>query len=433
MRIGVVGLGRLGLPMAALYASHGFDVLGIDQSEWLVGEVKQGRCPIQETGLEELLTTCGERLQVTTDYGTLGESSIVFIIVPTPSDKSGAFSNEYVLSAIRSIGQAVKGLNQIPLVVVTSTVMPGTMETIVKPELEKILGKEAHLCYNPEFIALGSVIANMEHPDSLLIGESDEKSGNLLSQFYYIFHNGSPPPICRMSLWNAEVAKISLNISLTAKISLANTIASVCERIPNGNVEDVVRFIGLDSRIGHKFLQSGLGAGGTCLPRDQRAFISFAKQYGVECPMQKAIDVVNMSQVVRVADRIVQLVERGKTVSVFGLTYKPNTPVVEESPAIRLSQELSEQYQVKVYDPQGMENAEKLLGNWVEYSQDINSCLHQSDLCVIATPWDAFKTLTHKEFKVMRRAIVFDCWRILDRQNLESHGIEYHAVGISDA
>ncbi len=435
MKIGVVGLGKLGAVMAALYASRGFDVVGVDQNEWLVEEIRQGRCPIQETGLEELLASCKNKLQVTTTYDNVRDARIIFIIVPTPSNKNGEFSSDYVLSAVRSIGLVVKGLNQIPLVVVTSTVMPGTMEMVIKPELERIIGKEPSLCYNPEFIALGSVIRDMEHPDSILIGESDEESGNLLSEFYHQFHGSNVPPISRMSLWNAEFAKLALNTFVTAKISLANTYAMLCNIMPQGDVDSITNFLGLDSRIGHKYLKGGLGYAGECFPRDCRAFITFASKLGIETPLQKATDKVNGMILNSVVKDCLKLLSEysGETVSVLGLTFKPNTPIVTESQSLSIARILSKHYRVKVYDPMGIENAKKELGDLVEYSSDVSSCLYQSDLCVLATPWGIFKELCPRDFDAMRTRVILDCWRFFDRVKLEQVGVMYFAIGINDA
>lgn len=443
MHLSVVGMGKLGLVMAALYASRGYEVIGVDQNEWLVDEIKQGRCPIQETGLEKLLASCNyrlyhTRLRVTTDYDAVRGTSIVFVIVPTPSNKDGAFSNDYILSAVRSIGLAVKELSHPPLIVITSTVMPGTMEMVIKPELEKILGKKCgqgfKLCYNPEFIALGSVIRDMEKPDAILIGESDEESGNILSEFYHSFHKGNPPLICRMSLWNAEFAKIALNAFLTTKVNLANTYAMICGAIPKGDVDAVTSFLGLDSRIGVKFLKGGVSAGGTCLPRDNRAFAVFAKELGIPTPIQCAsIEFSNIidAHVVKQATEL--LMGKGKkVVSILGLTYKPNTPIVEESASLAIAKALSKNYRVKVYDPMGMGNAKKELGDSVEYSEDIAHCLFQSDLCIIATPWPVFGELTRQDFLgFMRMPVVLDCWRVLNKAQFAGSGVKYRAIGVN--
>jgi UDPglucose 6-dehydrogenase len=441
MKVSIIGLGKLGLPMAAIHAYKGYETIGLDVSEWLVNEIKVGRCPIYEPGLEELMARMNHRLQVTTSYDeAVSSSDVSFIIVPTPSGEDGKFSNDYVLSAIRGIAPVLKEKKGYHLIVVTSTVMPGTMENVVKPEIEKLSGKKCGkdfgLCYSPEFIALGNVIDGMLNPDAVLIGESDDEAGLMLEGIYKKVCANNPP-IRRMSWWNAEVAKLMLNVYVTTKISLANTYAEVCERIPDGDVDDVTGFLGLDKRIGARFFKGGLGFGGPCFPRDGRAFIAFAKGLGVDCPIQQAVDGFNESHGFNIARRAMGLLQYpfNKTVSVLGLTYKPNTNVVEESASLEMVKILcNAKLKVKVFDPAGMDNAKHEVYELeeVENAKDIVDCLIGSDLCVFATPWDMFKALKAGVFvKNMRKPVVLDCWRVLDGERLGREGVEYHAVGVN--
>ena len=441
VHLNIIGLGKLGLPMAAIHAYRGYDVIGLDVSEWLVNEVKVGRCPISETGLEELMPKLNNRLQVTTNYDeAVGNSDVSFIIVPTPSGEDGKFSNDYVLSAIRNIASVLKNKRGYHLVVVTSTVMPGTMENEVKPELEmlsgKKCGKDFGLCYSPEFIALGNVIDGMLNPDAVLIGESDKKAGSMLEGIYRKVCTNNPP-IRHMSWWNAEVAKLSLNVFMTTKMSLANMYAEVCKEIPLGDVDDVTGFLGLDSRIGSKYLKGATSWGGPCFPRDGRAFITFAKEMGIDCPIQRAVVDFNREYNSNFARRAMALLDYpfNKTVSILGLTYKPNTDVVEESASLEMARMFCNAgLKVRVFDPAGMENAKgELEGLEIEYAKDIADCLSGSDLCVLATPWDAFRALKAGMFVGnMRKPMVLDCWRMLDGKELMELGIEYHAVGVNN-
>lgn len=404
MKVSVIGLGKLGLPMAAFYASKGHNVVGLDVSEEMIRRLCLGECPIDETDLEPLLSR--QHINFTTSFADVTDSEIVFIIVPTPSLPNGRFSNEYILNVLLCL-DAYEGL-----VVITSTVMPGSCEREFKSLLPK-----AKLTYNPEFIALGSVLRNLEHPDAILIGEDNEEAGDKLESFHRTLYD---VPICRMSLWNAELAKISLNVFITTKISLANTVAEVCERIPKGNVEDIVHFLGLDSRIGPKFMVSGLGFGGPCFPRDNEAFISFAEELKTNHQLQSATDEFNDMHYRDIAARAHELC-KGDTVSILGLTYKPFTSVVEESRALRVAEMLGKYFKVKVYDPQGIPNAKKELSG-VEYCDSVSECLKDSDLCIIATPWPEFADLDLKGMTVL------DCWRILK----DTKGVNYHAVGVND-
>lgn len=442
MRLSVIGLGKLGLPMAGIFASKGYDVIGLDVNKEIVEQIQQGHCPIQETGLEQLLAEVDPGLQVTTSYEeAISNTDATFIIVPTPSDKTGKFSNEYVLSAIRNIAPIMKEKQGYHLIVITSTVMPGTMDKVIKPELERLTGlecgKDFGLCYNPEFIALGSVIKGMTNPDAILIGESDPHSGLILEEFYKDICDNSPPTV-RMSWWNAELAKLALNVFITTKVSLANTFADVCSKMPTGNIDDITKFLGLDSRIGHKYLKGGLGFGGPCFPRDNRAFIEFAKGLKVKCPLQEATNKFNNgynNTIVAEAIKLLgisdfQLISNGlinKTVSVLGITYKPDTNVTEESSALKVAQILAScGAKIKVYDPAGKGS------NELTNTSNIEECLQGSDLCIIAVPWQEFKGLSLDSFKVMRQPKILDCWRILNSKAFINSGVEYHALGVNN-
>ncbi|MBA7498658.1 GDP-mannose 6-dehydrogenase [subsurface metagenome] len=442
MKLSVIGLGKLGLPMAGVFASKGYDVIGLDINKEIVEQIQQGHCPVQETGLEQLLASLNPKLQVTTNYNeATNNTDITFIIVPTPSDKTGKFSNEYVLSAIRNIAPILKEKKEYHLVVVTSTIMPGTMDKVIKPELEELTGLECvrdfGLCYNPEFVALGSVIKGMTNPDAILIGESDHHSGLTLEKFYEDICDNNPP-VVKMSWWNAELAKLALNVFITTKVSLANTFAEVCSKMPTGNINDVTKFLGLDSRIGHKYLEGGLGFGGPCFPRDNRAFIEFAKGLGVKCPLQKATSKFNdghNNTIITEAIKLLevndfQLVSNGlinKTVSILGITYKPGTNVTEESSALKVAQTLAGfGAEVKVYDPAGKGS------DGLTDTPNIGKCLQDSDLCIVAVPWQEFKGLGPNSFKVMRQPKVLDCWRILNSKAFINSGMKYYALGVNN-
>ncbi|MCX5704314.1 MAG: nucleotide sugar dehydrogenase, partial [Candidatus Omnitrophica bacterium] len=337
----VIGIGKLGLPLAALYASRGYNVIGLDLDERIVESVNKGVSPIYEPGLDDLLKKHDGRLKATTDFDyAVSNSYITFILVPTPSEESGRFSNKYVEAAAEKVARVIKNKNDFHIVNITSTVMPGTCETVIKPLLEKVSGKKCGvdfgLCYNPEFIALGSVIKDLSTPDAILIGESDNKSGETLSEVYKTVCANNPP-IFRTTFNNAELAKIALNVFITTKITLANTFAEICEKLPGGDVDAVTRFLGLDSRIGPKYLKGGLGYGGPCFPRDNLAFINLAKQYKVQSWLQESTHKVNQHQNERIAEIVKRKLGKikGTRIAFLGITYKPNTDVIEESAALK--------------------------------------------------------------------------------------------------
>ena len=415
MHVSVVGCGKLGLPASAFFASKGHEVTALDVNALLIERLRKGECPIEETDLAPLLKQ--QTITFTSNFDDVTNSEIIFVIVPTPSDTSGRFSNEYVLNALKHLRE-YEGL-----VVITSTVMPGSCEKAFKPLLLR-----SQLCYGPEFIALGTILRDMSKPDVVLIGEDDKASGDLLERFHRTLYDSVP--ICRMSWENAEVAKLALNVFVTTKLSLINTIAEACEKIPKGNVDEIANFLGHDSRIGPKYLVSGVGFGGPCFPRDNSAFVAFAKDIGINHQLQTATDDFNNTHWVSIVERANELC-KGDTVSILGLTYKPFTNVVEESRALKIAEALSTKFNVRVHDPEGMNNAKKILSG-VTFCASIPECLHRSDLCVIATPWDEFKTLTYDIFRdLMRRPTVLDCWRILNSESLTAGGVDYLTVGVN--
>lgn len=441
--VSVLGLGKLGLPMAAVFAYKGHNVIGCDMNEGLVNKLVDGECPINEPWLDGFLKEAWDkqRLSVTTDARqAVIDSAMSFVIVPTPSDGNGEFSNEYVEAACRQIAQGLKFSDTYHLVVIVSTVMPGTMANVVKPLLESEsglkCGTEFGLCYNPEFVALGSVIADMKHPDAFLIGESDEIAGAKLEAFQRTVSDWKEVPVSRMSFWNAEVAKLMLNVYVTTKISLANTFADVCERIPGGNVDVVTEFLGHDKRIGPTYLKGGLGFSGTCFPRDNRAFIAMADKLQAFHLLQEATDVTNTDVAERIADRIRDLVDGDGIVAILGVTYKPNTNVIEDSSILEVVDCLLDaRLTVNLYDPQGLEAAKDsfTVAAGIQYFDSKEDCLAGADVAVLATAWSEFKELKPRHFKtLMRKPVLFDCWRFYDKAEFVKAGVEYHAVGVSD-
>jgi UDPglucose 6-dehydrogenase len=418
MRIAVVGLGKLGAPLAAVLASKGNEVLGIDLSPEAVRLLNEGRAPVEEPGLQGLVTASHERLSATTDLDAAAGAEVSILLVPTPSDDRGAFSNEHVLSAVDELGRGLAGRDDYHVVVVASTVMPGSCDAEIRPALERASGRRVGetlgLCYSPEFIALGSVIRDMLKPDMVLIGESDPRAGDVLEQLYSgVCEND--PPFRRMSLVNAELTKIAVNTYVTMKISYANALADMCERLPGADVEAVTDALGLDTRIGAKYLRGAISYGGPCFPRDNKAFSVLARDLGAEPLLVEATDAVNLAQTDRLARVVQSRLEAGNTVGILGLAYKPDTGVIDESPGIALARLLGNAgYEVRVFDPVATEAALDALGGLAEGSSSVAELLAQSDVAVIATPWPEFAELpTEPLERVGRRTVVIDCWRLL--------------------
>jgi UDPglucose 6-dehydrogenase len=416
MRIAVVGLGKLGGPLAAVLASKGNEVLGIDVNPEPVRLINEERAPVEEPGLQKLVSASGQRLTATTDLAAAAEAEVSILLVPTPSDERGAFSNEYVLSAIEEIGRGLAASADYHVVVVASTVMPGSCDAELRPALERASGRRVGealgLCYSPEFIALGNVIRDMLEPDMVLIGESDQRAGEVLEVLYGgVCEN--EPPFRRMSLVNAELTKIAVNTYVTMKISYANALADMCERLQGADVDVVTNALGLDTRIGPKYLRGAIAYGGPCFPRDNKAFAVLARDLGAEPLLAEATDAVNVAQVDRLARVVQSRLESGDAVGILGLAYKPDTGVVDESPGIALARLLGQAgYAVYVYDPVALDAALPAIGGVAQGCSSVAEVLERSDIVVITTPWPEFAELPITAFKASHPAVV-DCWRLL--------------------
>ena len=385
-----------------------------------VASVNTGRAPVVEPRLQELLTAAHEagRISATSDVaGAVRSTDVSFVVVPTPTDAAGGFSVAAVLAAMEAVGQGLRERDGFHLVVLTSTVLPGSTGGTVVPALEKASGKtcgvDFGVCYNPEFIALGSVVADLLRPDFILIGESDERSGDLLASLYAgVCEN--EPAVARMGFANAELTKLAVNTFVTTKISYANMLAELCEQMPGGDVDVVTRAIGLDSRIGGKYLRGATAYGGPCFPRDNVALASFARSVGVEATLAAATDTVNRRQVSRLVEVVRRSAAPGAVVGVFGLAYKPDTYVADESVGVALANALAATgTRVVVHDPIALENARPQLDLPVETGESIVDVVGRIDIAVITTPWPEYRELASIE-RPGRRLIVVDCWRILD-------------------
>jgi UDPglucose 6-dehydrogenase len=437
--ISIIGLGKLGASMAAAMADRGFQVIGVDVSKAAVDDLNAGKAPVQETNLQNYIDRNKKRLSATLSHrDAILQSDITFVIVPTPSDKNGAFSIKYAATAFAAIGKALKEKNGYHTVVLTSTVLPGSTRygliSVLERESGKVCGKDFGLCYSPEFIALGSVIHDFLNPDFLLVGEFDEKSGETLESYYKkIMENN--PPCKRMSIENAELAKISLNSYVTVKITFANILTELCEKIPGGDVDAVSDAIGLDKRIGRKYLTGGLGFGGPCFPRDNVALNYLAHSLGVRNEIAEATDRFNRMIPSRFVAHLTQLIKPGATVAVLGLAYKPYSCIVEESQGIMLAQALSRNnFTVIGYDPLANENAQFALKDDIEIKDSVHACLDVADAVLITTQDPAFGVLKSNDFQNGKKeVVVVDFWRVLGDELSGKPGIRYIPVGHGDS
>ena len=431
--VGVVGLGRLGAPLAAAMAAKGVRVIGVDADARKVEAINRGQAPVHEPGLPELLAQTQGRLTALPQIEpAVGQADLTFIVVATPSEPGGGFSLHFVEPVCRAIGSALASRNDYHVVCLTSTVMPGTTGGRVRALLEEASGKRCGqdfgLCYSPEFVALGSVIHDFLNPDLLLIGESDPRAGDALEALYQKICDNRPA-VARMNFVNAEVTKLAVNTYVTAKISFANLLARISERLPGADVDVITSALGLDTRIGRKYLKGAVSYGGPCFPRDNLALAELARRLDVPPDLAQSVDRFNRFQIHWLADYILH--HAPGTVGILGLTYKPDTNVVEEAFGSLLAKELAERgATVLAYDPSLQENPACRLDKRIRPAASAQECIAGSDLVVVATPWPEFCSISPQQWaRPGAPRTVIDCWRVLRRLQHQP-GVAYFGLGI---
>jgi UDPglucose 6-dehydrogenase len=356
MNVAVIGLGKLGASMVAGFASKGIRVMGYDINPLNVDALKSCRAPVEETDLQRYLDLYCNNISATHDLEEAVElSEVSFVIVPTPSLPDSSFDLSYIRNSCEQIGAALTKTNKYHVVVITSTVLPGTTRNVLIPALEKASGKRAGLdfgvCYNPEFIALGSVIRDFLNPDFYLVGEFDRRSGDVLSAVHVRVSDNNA--YCkRLTLENAELAKIGINSYVTLKISFANMLAGYCERIEGGDIDSVTDAMGMDSRIGPKYLKGGLGFAGPCFPRDNSALSQLGDRLGVYSGLLVENDRYNDLHLQLQLQKIENRIDRASHIAVFGLAYKPLSHITEKAPGLEFALRIAmRRLSLAVHDP----------------------------------------------------------------------------------
>lgn len=441
-KIGIVGLGKLGLPIACAMAKRGFEVMGIEKSRDRRIQIQNFDSSIIEPEVLRLLRQFrdypGSFTMSTCLPCAVHFAEIIFIVLPTPSESSGAFSGEFLFRVSDHIGRILRDLKQekYVLIVILSTVMPGMMDKIkeiIETTSKKKCGKDFGLCYNPEFIALGDIIHTFLNPDFVLVGESDPHAGNILENIYSNVCENNPP-IIRMNFINAELSKLTLNAFITMKISFANTLAEICEKISKANVDKITFAVGKDRRVGEKYFKGAMPYSGHCFPRDSRAFRYVAKNVGANAPIAEATDEVNSHQIARIIEIIKKNLKSSSQfrVGILGIAFKVGVNTTEESPGLKIAQQLAKEgLIVDIYDPVDIENLNELLLENMHPSLSVESCVAKADIIVITNPCKEFQDLGPENFK--KNSMVIDCWRILDASKFKNQKrVRYFAIGVSD-
>jgi UDPglucose 6-dehydrogenase len=428
----MVGTGYVGLVSGACFSEFGVDVVCVDKDADKIRRLSQGECIIYEPGLEVLLEKNLEsgRLRFTTDLGdAVTGADAVFIAVGTPSRRGDGYADlSYVFAAAEEIGRALDGYT---VVVTKSTVPVGTGRKVQSIIGETSPNADFDVASNPEFLREGSAINDFMRPDRVVIGTDSQRAAGVLSELYrplYLLET----PIIQTTLETAELTKYAANAFLAAKITFINEIADLAEKV-GANVQDVARGIGLDGRIGRKFLHAGPGYGGSCFPKDTLALVRTARDAGAPLRIIETVVEVNEARKVHMVDKITDACGGsvdGCTIAVLGLTFKPNTDDMRESPSLEIVPGLQKRgATVRAFDPQGMDEAKRMMDG-VVWCADTYETIKDADALVIITEWNEFRALDlDRVRKLLKRPLMVDLRNIYPQREMKQAGFDYHSIG----
>jgi len=435
MKLSVIGGGYVGLVTAACFSHIGHEVLVVEKIPEKVELLRRGKSPIYEPGLEELLKEGIKegRLDFTTDLKKGVEfSEVIFICVGTPSNPDGSAD----LSQVEEVARlTAKYMNGYKLLVNKSTVPVGTQKKVKRTV--KLYLKERELEFdvasNPEFLREGHAVRDFLEPDRIVIGVESERAKEILTEIYKpITDKGFPILVTNPP--TAEIIKYASNTFLATKISFINMVADLCEKV-GANVEEVAQGMGYDKRIGKEFLRAGLGWGGSCLPKDTKAFIKILEEFGVDSTILKGTLSINESRVDKFLKKLKEAlwILKGKTVAVWGLSFKPNTDDIREAPSLKVIERLlKEGAKVRAYDPKATENFKRIFveGEDLKYFNDKYKAVEGAEALLILTEWDEFKKANLEKVKrLMELPIIVDGRNIFDPEEVRSLGFEYYSMG----
>jgi UDPglucose 6-dehydrogenase len=427
----MMGAGYVGLVSGACFADFGHQVSCIDKSAEKIAALKRGEIPIFEPGLADLVESNVRqgRLEFATEISGIGEAEAIFIAVGTPSRRGDGHADlSFVYQAVREIAPL---LSSAAVVITKSTVPVGTGDEIENILREKRPDADIQVASNPEFLREGAAIQDFKHPDRIVVGSDDDRARKVLAEIYRPLYLNAPP-IIYVSRRTAELIKYASNAFLATKITFINEMADLCEQV-GADVQEVARGMGLDNRIGAKFLHAGPGFGGSCFPKDTSALIKTAHDHGVPLRLVETVSAVNEQRKRAMARKVVQALGgsvRGKTIAVLGLTFKPNTDDTRDSPAIPLITALHDLGAiVRGYDPAGMEQAKPLLPD-VQYCHSAYTAAGGADAVVIATEWEQFRALDLTRLKgLMIQPVIVDLRNIYRSDEMRRAAFRYVPIG----
>jgi len=431
MKISFFGTGYVGLVTGTCFADLGNDVICVDIDEKKINALNEGKIPIYEPGLKELVKRNVEkgRLKFTIDSKKgVKESDIIFICVGTPQKQNGQADLKYVLDVAKTIG---KNLNDYKVIVNKSTVPVGTVEK-VRREIKRNLKKkiEFDVVSNPEFLKEGTAIKDFQVPDRIIVGTDNEKAKKVMEELYTSIVRTTRPLIF-MDTKSSELTKYASNAMLATRISFMNELSHLCEQV-GADIKQIAKGMGLDTRIGPRFLSAGIGYGGSCFPKDVRALAHMLESFDSNTNIIRAVDYVNERQKKSVVPKLKMFLPNldGKKIAVWGLSFKPRTDDVRGGPALTVIGQLQDEYaKISAYDPEAIENAKGVLKN-VKYCKTSYDAVKGADALMVLTEWDEFREVDLEKVKrLMKQPIIFDGRNIFDPEKIRSLGFKYIGVG----
>ena len=433
MKIAIIGLGFVGLSLTSVLASKGFNVVGIDVDKEKCRSISNGVLPFFEPDLEKTLKKgLKNKLQIESDISVVQDCDLIFVTVGTPQNKTGAIDLTIIKKAMNSLGKSIRKSKKQHTILVKSTVIPGTMKDVILPILEnnskKKAGRDFGLISNPEFLQESTAIRDTEFPHAVVLGGYKTKFMKNIEKFFTKLHPKTPIIITNHQ--TAEMIKYANNSFLATKISFINQLSNICQKIPGANIDDIAKTIGLDPRIGKLFLNAGPGYGGSCLPKDMKALIKFAKNTGVKPTLLNAVEDVNAKQleeIISIAKKKLGVLE-SKNITILGTSFKPDTDDIRDSIAIELIRKfLKIKVKVTVHDPRAIENTKNIFKNKINYAKSISDAILESQCVIIMTQWKQYEKLTNNDFKQMKKKLIIDCRRMLAEKQLD---VDYYAIGL---
>ena len=430
MKLVIVGSGYVGLVTGACFSEFGYKTICVDKDQDKINQLNSGVCPFYEPGMEDLLKKHLKNTKLLSFSTSLSESihkaDIVFITVGTPSRRLEDDADlKYVWAVAEEISHNIK---KYCLVVTKSTVPVGTSNEI-KRIIEKTVPKENFdVVSNPEFLREGSAINDFMRPDRVVIGTDNKKSENIMRELYRPLYLRETP-IFVTSIESSEIIKYASNSFLATKISFINEVSDLCE-VVGANVQDVSDAMGIDQRIGPKFLNAGPGYGGSCFPKDVKSFISTAKKFDTNLSIINAVHESNKKRVIKIVDKIEKNTKNNSSLTMLGLSFKPNTDDIRESTSIKIANLLNEKgYQIKCYDPEAMENVKNEKYNFHFYNTAIEAC-RDTNAIIIGTEWNEFRALNLIDIgKIVNEKIIFDLRNIYNKDEVIKIGYKYYGTG----